>query len=926
MKELRFDSHPLALAQMVADINSREFSPDEYHIALCPDRYTQSVEQALFCDPESGSGGALDCEVLTLSRLAYRVAPNADVLSQEGGVMITARAIAAVASELEYYGRAVVFGDFAREVYKTLQQISSSDVAIADVRAEGGAKSKLHDLLLIKTEYDKIKGGYSDSADRLCALASAAAHSPLISSAHFYAVGYSDTTKLNRRVFNAIAAHARSFTVYDAYKTDKKRKSMFVFGGQDCVDEYKQIAAEIREHVYNGGKYSDAAVICSSPRALKRILDEYEIPFYSDETKPLSETSPLDAVAGVYKLYTDVKRRSAVECETLVALCKNPFAGCAPLDAEKLQFESASRGLGFVPTDIEFDDFGARRAAARALGTLGIFDDKSSFGAAVRAVAEYCDFAGVRQSLGDNGTDDVTPMIALSELSDRYGSGDFDTDAKAFFSAAQAVNVNTLPRERDCVTVTSPATLRLSAVKRLFVADFNEGVLPVVTSDTGLISDAELVAMNGVIEPTVQQLNRRARDELGAVVRNAQSVYVAYSAADGRPAAFINELAVETVRTDYIEQRAVLAHTRDKQLIAKHASTAGAARELAARRLTEYGDSLRIAASGGAAVLAEFENRIDGMQKPTLSVSELSHWFKCPYYRFLSDAVGVNERRGGFGALDFGIVVHDFMRRFVADGVFDCSEPVIRSMIDDVLAERDIKPSPSEYARIVADAADYAAVNAEILRAGDYRAAQTEYGFGGIPLGSSGTELVGYIDRFDLCGDRARIIDYKTNSAKKFDIEQCYNGCDMQLPLYAYALPYEVTGMFYVRLCKKYNSDKPERAMSGCMVADTDVAVQYDRGLTAGGATSNIIPVRLKTDKSGAVVFSGRLSSALMDRDSFAALLQKCKNNADVAADEIAAGYIMRSPVAGACERCAYLGICGGGTPRGSSEDDGEEA
>ena len=158
MKELHYDSYPRALRQLVADVNSREFSPDEYYIVLCPDRYTQSVEQALFCDDCGQYSGAMDCEVLTLSRLAHRIVPRGKTLSQEGGVMITARAVAAVAPELRYYSRAAAFPDFAREVYRTLQQIASSDVDTAELAAIGATRDKLHDLRLIKSEYDKIKG------------------------------------------------------------------------------------------------------------------------------------------------------------------------------------------------------------------------------------------------------------------------------------------------------------------------------------------------------------------------------------------------------------------------------------------------------------------------------------------------------------------------------------------------------------------------------------------------------------------------------------------------------------------------------------------------------------------------------------------------------------------------------------------------
>lgn len=912
MKKLQFDSYPQALQALTRELNKREFSPDEYYVVLCPDRYTLAVEQALFCGSE-GRCGALDLEVLTLSRLSRRVAPAVKTLSQEGGVMITAQAIAAVKDRLSYYGRAAAFDDFAREAYTTIQQITSSDARISEIDAQGSVKVKLDDLALIQAEYEKIKGKYSDAPDKLFALIENA-DGQFIKNTRFFAIGYADMTKLIARVFGALAEHAKAFTLYAAPPRNTKRDTIDMLCAPDKISEYKQVATEIRDYVFGGGRYEDVAVICSSPRALNRILGEYQIPAYTDESKPLFSTPPLAAIDNVYKLYVAYKKRNAIDCTALVALAKNPYVGCDALDAETLLYEVSTRALGYVPLDYQFK--GGARAASRALDVLRAFEGGGDFGTAVERVVQKCDFASV-QSATSHDTDVVTPIFHLVELLRRYGSGDFDIDAKAFFGAAQTVNVNTLPRERDCVTVTVPSALRMTAVKKLFITDFNEGVMPMTIADTGLISDTELNMLGGVIEPTVRDRNKQSRDELKAVVVNAGSVYVAYSAEDGSPAAFARELAKTINKLDYSEICETLLFSSDARFISKQAPVPAAARELVARHMSVYSDSVDGGTEKNTAYYAPHCDRIDITHKPTLSVSELSHWFSCPYYRFLHDSVGLAERRGGFGAPDFGIVVHDFMRRFVAqEPPYDCSEQAVKKIIDDVLAESDIQPDGATYCRMLADAVDYATENARILEKGEYEVGKTEYKFGGKTLGTSAQfEFIGFIDRFDLCCDRARIIDYKTGN-KQFDIDKCLDGTDMQLPLYAYALPYEVTGMFYVRTPKRYYTKERERVMSGCMVADVDYAVEYDTDLEAGGPASDIIPARLTVDKkSGEVVFSRR-NKALLDKPVFDALIARCKANADKAADEIADGYVCRSPIGEACTYCPYSGICGGGEPR----------
>lgn len=905
----QFDSYPQALDALSLYLSRREFSPEVNYVVLCPDRYTQTVEQALFCGEH---GGALDLEVLTLSRLGHRLAPKSKSLSAEGGVMITARAVAAAKGRLKYFGRAAEFSDFAREAYVTVQQIVSSDVNICDVKATGATKIKLDDLAEIKAEYDRIKGDYLDAPDKLISLINSA-DCDFVRRTHFFAIGYSDATKLIKKVFNALSEHAASFALYDAPPQSKRRESLDLYCAPDRICEYKKIATEIRDHIHCGGRYDDVAIICEKPRALKRILAEYEIPSYTDESKPLYYSPPLSAIECVYKLHSAYSRNT-IDCSALVSAAKNPYIGCDAFDAERLLYEINTRALSFVPTEYEFIGDGAR-AATRVMSAVREFSACSSFAAAVKRTVELCDFAAVQRATAQNQTDCITPITALVELLERYGSGNFDVDAKAFFAAALYTDINTLPRERDCVTVTSPTALRLSAVKKLFITDFNEGIMPQAISDTGLISDGELHRLGGVIEPSVRGRNRMARDELKAVVYNAESVFITYCTASGKSAAFIDELAQNINRYDFSEESAVLQLSRDAQFIAKHASVPSAARELVARRLSAHAKSVDACTQKSTSYFAPFEDRVDIKHKPTLSVSELSHWFTCPYARFLRDSVGVKERRSGFGAPDFGIVVHDFMRRFVQTSL-DCSVQAVKRIMDEVLAEKGLRLDEPTYARMISDAVDYAVANAKILQNGEYSVAATEYRFGGKKFGQQAQfEFIGYIDRYDLCGDRARIIDYKTGN-KKFSIEHCRDGTDMQLPLYAYALPYDVTGMFYVRPTKKYSTTGgTDRAMSGCMVMDVGVARQYDSCLDVG-VSSDIIQAKLKVDKdTGDVTFASK-NSSLLDSDEFEALVLLCAQNAHVAADEIACGYIMRSPIDGACGYCPYVGICGDVQPR----------
>lgn len=912
MNEL-FESFPQALSALAYRLKSRPFSADEYNVVLTPDRYTQSVESMLFT-----GGGSLSCEVLTLSRLSRRVLSVNDSVSREGGVMIAACAIAAAENKqkFEYYSKAIRFYDFAREVYDTLQQIASSDIDMSDITASGSLGGKLRDLTRIKHEYDKIKADAYDAPDRLHALIEHAPTDDFIKHTHFYAIGFWNTTKLNRRALGAIAKSSRNFELYDIKPFYGCRKEMTVFGAPDKVSEYKELAVRILDCIYSGGHYGDIAVICPSPRALKRIFGEYGIPVYADETKPLAQTEPLVALSLIYKLHTGLSNRNAIDVKALISLCKNRFAAVPQLCAEMLQSVAAVRGLSYVPEDYDFCDDNANFAAQTAVKLVKCFGGQKNFQSAVKAVICAGEFQKTMDECDDK-TDAVTPILNLVELSEKYGYGGFDALAKAFFASAMAVNINTLPRERDCVIVTMPQALRLTACKKLFIADFNEGILPNVITSSGLLSDAELNALGGVIEPSVRLQNGRARDELRAVVNNAESVFCAYSSSGGgRPSSFIRELADNIEKLDYAERQAVILRSDDCNLLSMYAPVASAAREIAALGLSKYARSFEAAVERRTAVAAPFENVVANIAKSTVSVSELTHWFECPYKRFLADSVGLKDRRRQFDASDLGTDMHEVMRRFIKIEPYDCSREAITRIVDTVLEERGETPDPVSYKRIVDDAVDFASENAQIISVGQYDPALTEYRFNGKKFfGKSKTEFVGFIDRVDVCGNRARIIDYKTRSYKSFDVKQCVNGCDMQLPLYAYAIGdrYDVTGMFYVNLLKKFNTDN-KKAMSGCIVNDVDIAAEYDEALSATGKSS-ILP--LKLTKKGRLGKNGTVT----DHARFDAIIKRCVRNADVAVDEIAAGYINKSPINGECKNCKYLGLCGGGDPRSVAPD-----
>lgn len=900
---------PTALDELTAELRGRKFDPNKHYVVLTPDRYTLRVEESLF----KGTG-AIDCEVLTLSRLSRRVLGEKKTLSREGGVMLVARAIDEVSDELRYYKQAVKYYDFARQVYETLIQISASftdeagSIAALKEKADGITRLKLGDLELIDGAYKKFKSDSLDASDRLTELIEAIPSSGFVKRTRFYLIGYRDATRLNNRVFDALEKHGAAFKYFDAQRpSERMHENITVYRTPDAVTGYKAVAMRIVNAV-KSGKYTfgDISVVCPEIRTATRIFREFGIDFYADETTTLDRTQPTGLLSLCYRL------KNGGSSDDVVALCKNPFSGCDADDAEKLQNYLTEHGIEYGALTVK-PVGGAARALDRANEIVNAFCSCALFDKACEAVIELCAFDDIAASdIYKDETDMLAPLYsALGEVR-KCGSGIFDVDAKGFFSMAKEITVKSRPRYADQVTVCLPPTLRMTRSKLLFITDFNEGVLPTVTHDSGLLSDAELVALDGAVEPTARERNRRDRAELTAVINNAEKVFCTYADNGSDLRAVYLSL--------FADKKDDIAYESDVEKIAAgdfhetldFCCTVGAAREIAARNMTPYADAIRSAVGAGDHACAAFEADIGRVERKALSVTELTHWFDCPYKRFLTDTIGISERKRGKNAADFGTFMHDFMRRFVEKGTYDTSpdemERIMRATLEaDEFLTDDEKRELISDRRFMADATAFAEANKHIIQAGGYVPEKYEDDFyGSIMFGTDkSVPFKGTIDRVDLCGERARVIDYKTGD-KKFDVKKCKNGRDMQLPLYAAVVERSgktVTGMFYSTQGSPY--DGRVRKLRGCVVKDAGIVSEYDYNLGAGMA-SDVITAKFKKDGD----LNGQYTGGMYTWEEFRALMDTCVANADCAADEIVGGYIERTPADGACDYCPYGGLC----------------
>lgn len=168
--------------------------------------------------------------------------------------------------------------------------------------------------------------------------------------------------------------------------------------------------------------------------------------------------------------------------------------------------------------------------------------------------------------------------------------------------------------------------------------------------------------------------------------------------------------------------------------------------------------------------------------------------------------------------------------------------------------------------------------------------------------------LKGRADRVDQGGGYIRIIDYKTGKTGDI-LKELYFGKKLQLFLYASSLQEEiglpVGGVFYFNAKLEYSGSEEEgKLLKGLVRNDDSFISLLDSDLEDVGKSGLLGIEKCKDEKKGA--YKGR---CIADLD-FSVYQKYALKVAEGGIQEIKQGYISPKPLQGACDKCAYRGIC----------------
>ncbi|MDE6667521.1 MAG: PD-(D/E)XK nuclease family protein [Clostridia bacterium] len=759
--------------------------------------------------------------------------------------------------------------------------------------------------------------------------------------------GLEEAEVLRRAVYNAESFYC------EPVPTDKVN----IYEAADTEEELEFIAVNIKKHISQGERYAKISVMLPNldegERALARVFSRYKIPYYADRRLSLSEHSLCAFVINYLICAT-----SGCPFAEVDAIIASPYfpAERAQKDVFRnylLRLANFRGGVKRAPKEEALSNLGfdmetvekVRKEFLKGLDYLPLKGGISSICGGLRALLAYFKAENVLKDLSEKYRDNKPTaaqfssrayeslLTVLDEAESISGGVSVKEFVKILKSGFAAMKISLIPPKADAVFVGDLAATANTGSNVVFAAHLS-GDVPSASSDTSLLTDREISALEGVnfnISPKISQVNARKRETCALNICSfKRQLYLSYSVRQNGEESGASELisyaaaAFKTTKGARLEPVSVKKVETLYRAIPYYCSEKlPAIKYLRKFAATEYAPSVyKVLSNHGfereasAALRIPVKRAISCGQrlylggKSSLSPTALETYFSCPYLGFMRQGLKVQEREEGvIRAVDTGNFIHsvlqdmaeqtgsienaeEFAKRTRAVAEEKLSKPPYSSLVDsksgkyvaDELLSEAVKISDGMYRQI---------------KNSSFRFAQAECG---CEVQLSNVKIYGRIDRVDESGDMVRIIDYKTGNIDA-TASKYYTGAKLQLPLYLLAVSKgkRAAGAYYFPASLEYK-DKQDGVfrLQGFMDGSEEVVI----------ASDSTVQPKMKSDYVNASLGGSRSESA-MSRADFADFLEYSKLVADVGATEMLSGNIAPSPAEGTCRYCKAGGSCG---------------
>ena len=744
-------------------------------------------------------------------------------------------------------------------------------------------------------------------------------------------------------------------------------KGISIHSAADRENEIVFIAEKIKNYILKGDRYKDFAIVCPDIEEyeplFKDIFERFAVPYFIDKKFPLSNLSHISYITDALNTVLSDFEKNAVYKFVLSPHfnCEYAFDFINYCDKYNINYSMFKKE--FVKGQ-EDEIIKAEKVRLKLIGSLKplFIKSKIPFSEFYKAVSEFIklnDLENEENRISDiqkndgfieNAEASLRGLEKFTEILDeqkKIFSSSVDT-FKNFYeilkTAVSSAKLSFIPLKLDSVFIGEPNESRYTGVKYLFVTGATEGSFPQSGNDDGILTVREIDEFKkcGIsVEPNFKTVKKENKfNIIQLLIKPEKELFISYPLLDGSgqktaPSAVITELLrlfdLKVISfgqfPENTEDFAGLCATRKnaEYMLAKRK---GEMKEgYYSKNLQNFYDALYTVVGFKEKDRTPFSEyvKFDSLcSSVNLSSTELETYFDCPYKHFMKYALKLKEKEEfGLKALDRGSLVHTVLEKFFKQIPHNATENQAYLTAENI-AKSTVSSGSYKYIFeqlkgfdkiMIKECSNICVQLYNNFSKSKFEIKDTECPFEAV---FENIKIKGKIDRIDILGKNAIVIDYKTSSNIKSSLKDIYYGNKIQLYIYLNALKdYNAVGAFYLPVNDKYvkfeNKDERLR-LKGQIADDTEIVRNLDTTLCENNLKSSVFPVSL-TVKDG--VFKVRAEENVLSVSEIDKVKEYVVKLARKASSEMNKGYIARKPHGdgedddtNSCAFCSYKNIC----------------
>lgn len=350
---------------------------------------------------------------------------------------------------------------------------------------------------------------------------------------------------------------------------------------------------------------------------------------------------------------------------------------------------------------------------------------------------------------------------------------------KAFFEATCRINHSERLNNQDQIKVCTIEQLKLSQPRHIFILGLNETILPHFYKDTNMLLNEDIIALRqkNITTPltTLEQLGLHQNDILKALSQPYLSMTFSYTT---------STLSGETrLKSSLYKQLSDMYHLKPLPFnqylpLDDYYLSGGLVKEKSTinQHIHDYIQSKNQPHSIDSHIIQQ-------LYSPTLSVSQIETYNKCPFLYFIQYGLGIYTlKENKLMPNELGSLVHYVLSKNLTQD-YDIQTLVTEYIKqDDVLLNKINSSKVNQYfiEQLIKDLALTLTILKEFLDISSLKVHSQEEK---VQDTIQGMNFKGFVDRIDTYKNFVSIIDYKS-SAKDIDLNLAMQGFNIQMLLY----------------------------------------------------------------------------------------------------------------------------------------------